>query len=165
MSLFMLRGRGGVWWLPTVADPGGAPTVAEITAGQPLSKSFTAISGLEPQTNKINLAVMAYKTEAQIGGPETFQNVSVTIAEDDGAGVDTDALERQAALTVLVAPSSGVLVLSRTKQTLAAGDSVFTIGAAVDAQVPNWTLDAAASTTQINLSPSTPLRPVVVLAA
>jgi hypothetical protein len=164
MSLFMLRGRGGAWWLPTVASPTGAPTASEIAAGQPLSAAFTAIQGLEPQSNKINVAVLKYKTEAQIGGPETFQNVSVTIAEDDGTGLDADALERKAALTVLVAPSSGVLILSRTKQTLTAADKVFSIAAAVDAQVPNWNLDASAAATQINLSPSTPLRAVAVLA-
>lgn len=164
MSLFMLRGRGGAWWLPTVSDPDGKPTVAEIAAGIPLSAAFTAIQGLEPQQNKINIAVLKYKTEAQIGGPETFQNVSVTVAEDDGSGVDADAVERQDALTTMVAPASGVLVLSRTKQTLAAGDKVYTIAARIDAQVPNWALDANAAATAINLSPSTPLRPVVVLA-
>lgn len=164
MSLFMLRGRGGAWWLPTVASPTGAPTSAEIEAGIPLSAAFTAITGLEPKPSKINVAVMKYKAEAQIGGPETFDNVSVTIAEDDGTGVDADALERQVALTTLVAPSSGVLILSRTKQTLVAADKVFSIAAAVDAQVPNWDLGAAASSTQITLSPSTPLRSVAVLA-
>lgn len=164
MSLFMLRGRGGAWWLPTVADSGGAPTMAEIAAGIPLSAAFTAIQGLEPQQNKINIAVLKYKAEAQIGGPETFQNVSVTVAEDDGSGVDADAVERQNALTTMVAPASGVLILSRTKQTLAAGDKVYSIAAAIDAQVPNWALDANAASTAINLSPSTPLRPVVVLA-
>ena len=163
MSLFMIRGRGGAWWLPTVASPTGAPTVAEIAAGQPLSAAFTAIAGLEPQSNKINIAVLKYRTEAQIGGAETFQDVSVTIAEDDGTGVDADALERQEAITVMVAPSSGVLILSRTKQTLVAADKVFSIAASVDAQVPNWTLDANAASTQINLTPSTPLRAVAVL--
>lgn len=164
MSLFMLRGKGGAWWLPTVAAPSGAPTTAEIAAGIPLSAAFNAIQGLEPQSNKINVPVMKYKTEAQIAGPETFQNVSVTIAEDDGTGLDADALERQDALATMLAGTSGVLILSRTKQVLAAGDEVYSIAASVDSQTPNWNLDAAAATTAINLSPSTPLRPVTVLA-
>lgn len=164
MSLYMLRGRGGAWWLPSVADPSGNPTDAERAAGIPLSAAFNAIAGLEPQQNKINVAVLKYKTEAQIGGPETFQNVSITIVEDDGTGTDADAQERQDALTTMTEGTSGVLILSRTKQTLAAGDKVFSIAASIDSQTPNWNLDAAAATTAINLSPSTPLRPVTLAA-
>lgn len=165
MGLFMLRGRGYGWWLPSVADPDGEPTIAEIAAGIPLGKAFTSLQGFEPQANKINVPIMAYKSEAQIGGPETFQNVVVTIAEDDGTGVDADALERQDALTTMVAGASGVLILSRTKQALVAADKIHSIACTVDSQTPNWNLDAAAATTAINLSPSTPLRPGVVKAA
>lgn len=164
MSLYMLRGRGAAWWLPTVADPAGAPTAAEMAAGIPLAAAFSQIQGLEPQTNKINVPLMKYKTEAQIGGPETFQDVIVTIAEDDGTGTDQDAVERQDALDTMLADTTGVLVLSRTKQTGAVGDKVFTIAAEIASQVPNWDLGANAATTAINLTPSTPLRPVTVLA-
>lgn len=166
MSLFMVRGTGDAWWVPTIADPDLKPTPAEIAAGINLSAAINAITGLEPQSNKINVAILKYKQEPQIDGPETFQDVSITIAEDDGTGTDADALARQVALTTLIKGASGFLVLSRTKQgTPIAADKLSVLGASVGSVVPNWSLDANAATTDVRLSPSTPLTPVAVKAA
>lgn len=165
MALFMLRGSGFARWCPAVVSL-TAPTTAELTAGISLTEAITSITGLEPQSNKINVPIWKYKTEAQIDGPQTFQDVVITIPEDDGEGVDSDALARQAALTTLVKGAEGVLVMNRGKKTdvPASGDKVFSIRAAVGSQVPNWSLDAAAASTNINLSPSSDLTPGVVAA-
>lgn len=163
MSLFMLRGTGDARWVPTIADPDLKITVAEWNAGQPLGLSINAIEGLEPQSNKINVPILKKRTEEQIDGPQTFQDVSITIAEDDGTGTSLEALERQEVLEVLVKDASGYLVLNRSSQaTPTTGSKLWVIGGTVSDQVPNWSLDAAAATTQIRISPSTPLTPVAV---
>ncbi|QZN86879.1 hypothetical protein [Cellulomonas sp. C5510] len=159
MGLYMLRGKGGAWWLPTIADgvQGGGPTLAEVTAGQAFSGAFNAISGLARQRNPINVPVMKHRVEQQIAGPETFQSVSITIPEDDGNGTDADALERIAILTAAAEDSTGWLLLCRTAQVLTASTPVFFIGLKVDDQEPNWDLGATAAMTNLNLTPSTPL--------
>lgn len=159
MGLYMLRGKGGAWWLPTIADgvQGGGPTAAELAAGQAFSGAFNAISGLARQRNPINIPVMKHRVEQQIAGPETFQSVAITIPEDDGNGTDADALERIAILTAAAEESTGWLVLSRTKQILTAGDPLFFMQLKVDDQEPNWDLGATAAMTNLNLTPSTPL--------
>jgi len=165
MTLFMLRGTGDARWLPSIADEDLKFTVAEWNAGQPLGLSINAIEGLDPQSNKINVAILKKKVEEQIDGPQTFQDASITIAEDDGTGTNAEATERQEVLTVLVKGASGYLVLNRTSQDApAAGGRFWVMGATVADQVPNWSLDAAAATTQVRLSPSTPMTPVVVSA-
>lgn len=163
--LFMLRGRGYAHWCPAVVSLTG-PKLTELSAGIPLTAAINAITGLEPQSNKINVPIWKYKTESQIDGPQTFQDVQITIAEDDGNGVDSDALARQGALTTMVKDAEGVLVMNRTKttDTPETGDKVFSIRASVGSQTPNWSLDANAATTNINLSPSSDLTPGVVTA-
>lgn len=160
MALFMLRGNGYARWCPSVAAL-NSPKLTELTAGIPLTEAINSISGLEPQSNKINVPIWKYKTESQIDGPQTFQDVAVVIAEDDGTGTDADALARQTALETMTTGASGVLVMNRTKKTdvPAAADKVFSIRATVGSQVPNWSLDANAATTSINLSPSSDLTP------
>lgn len=159
----MFRGTGDAFWLPSVADPSGAPTVAEVEAGIPLAAGFNQITGLEPQSNKINIALLKYREEAQIAGPVTYQDVSITIAEEDGTSTGVDAQEREAILATMVKGTDGVLILNRKKQGAETGDEVWSTQASVDDQVPNWTLDANAMTTEIRLSPSTPTRKVTVL--
>jgi hypothetical protein len=159
MSLNMFRGTGEAWFLPSIADgiQGGGPTVAEKTAGIPLGAGFNQIAGLEPQQNQINTPVLRSKTELQIDGPETFQQVVLTVVEDDGTGVDAESLERKAILTGMEAGAEGWLVLARYTQAPIAGAVLFFIHVKVAAQVPNWDLGASAETTAINLTPTTPL--------
>jgi len=163
MSLFMLRGKGEAWWLPTVASDSG-PTEAEVAAGIKLGAAFNAIQGLDPKRNPINVPVLKYKEELQIEGPTTYENVSVTLVEDDGTGVDADALERQATLTTMAEGSDGVLFLCRTGKTAAVATKGHMIRAEVASQVPNFDMGATTATTQVNLSPSSPLFAVTVQA-
>lgn len=159
MALNMLRGTGEVYFVPAIVDgtSGGGPTAAEIAAGIKMGAGFNSINGLARQRNPINTPVMKYRTELQIAGPEQFQTVSVTVVEDDGSGVDADALERQAILATMVEGAEGWLVFARYTQTPVAGDEVHFIKVSVDDQEPNWDLGASAQTTNINLTPSTPL--------
>lgn len=165
MALFMLRGNGYAYWCPSVATL-TAPTSAECTAGIPITAAITSITGLEPQTNKINIPIWKYKTEAQIDGPQTFQDVVIGIAEDDGNGTDADALERQNALTTMVQGAEGVLVMKRTGtvHVPTSGDKVHSIRATVGSQAPQWSLDANGAVTNINLSPSSDLTPGTIAA-
>ena len=162
MSIGRIQGKAGAWWLPTMAGTG--PTTAELAAGIPLHAGLNAMTGFDPQSNKIDIDLMKYDTSVQIGGPQTFQNVQLTFAEDDDTGTGADDLERQAILTTMTADASGVLVLSRFKQVPVAADPVYAMRATVDSQVPVWALGANAAFTNVNLLPSTPLDKVAVLA-
>lgn len=167
MGMLMLRGNGGAWFLPSVAsfvETTGGPTLAEITAGISITAAISEITGLEPSRNPINIPLLKYQSEAQIDGPTTFQSVSIGIPDEDGLDSDADALERMAALTTLVKDASGVLVLSRTKQTLVAADKIFMINIGIDAQVPVWDMGASYARTNIACSPSTSLLKGVVIA-
>lgn len=164
MSLFMLRGKGEAWWLPSVASDLG-PTEAEVAAGIALGAAFNAIQGLDPQRNPINIPVLKYREELQIEGPTTYQNVSITLVEDDGTGTDADALERQEAATTMVEGADGVLFLRRTGKTATVGVKGHMIRAEVGSQVPIFDMGASAATLQVNLTPSSPLLPVTVRTA
>lgn len=157
--LNMLRGTGEAYWLPAVADltQGGGPTEAELNAGIKLGAGFNAINGLARQRNPINTPVMRHRVELQIAGPEQFQSVSITVVEDDGTGIDSESIERQQILDTMEEGSTGVLVLFRYTQDPEVGDPCHMIALAVDDQEPNWDLGATAETTNINLTPSTPL--------
>lgn len=167
MGMIMLRGTGGAWFLPAVADQTettGGPTSAEIAAGQVLHAAITEITGLEPTRNPINIPLLKYKSEAQIDGPTQFSQITIGIPDEDGLDADADATQRIAALTVMAKGVGGVLLLSRTKQTLIAGDDVWFIALGIDDQVPLFDLGAAFARTNIIGSPTTPLIKGVVLA-
>lgn len=164
MGMFMLRGKGEAYWLPSVASDNG-PTLAELAAGIKLGAAFSAIQGLDPQRNPINVPVLKYREEPQIDGPTTYQNVSVTLVEDDGTGTDADALERQDALETMVQGVEGVLFLERYSKTGLVGAKGHMIRAEVASQVPGYDMGATAGSTTVNLSPSSPLLPVTIQAA
>lgn len=164
MAIYMLRGNSTTRWLPAVADLATGITSAEWTAGADFGNAVTALSGLEPQSSKINVPIQKQRAEAQIEGPETFQDAVITIVEDDGTGTDADALERQEALEVLDEGAQGVFVFSRGKANPATGDQLFAMRGTVGSQVPNWNLDASAATTAVNFNPSTRLTKTELLA-
>lgn len=155
----MLRGTGEAYFIPALADgtTGGGPTEAELDAGIALGAGFNAITGLERQRSPINTPVLRHRVELQIAGPETFQSVSITIVEDDGTGTDAEAIERQNILDTMVEGAEGWLVLFRYTQDPQVGDTAHYIKIGVDDQEPNWDMGPQAQTTNINLTPSTPL--------
>jgi len=159
MSLNMLRGTGEAWFIPTLADgvADGGPTAAELAAGIPLGAGLSGLDGLARQKNPINQGVMRHRTELQIAGPEQFQAVTLTVVEEDGTSATSEATEREAILTTLVEGASGWIVFSRYTQTPTTGDVMHFIAVDVDDQEPNWDMGATAMTTNINVTPSTPL--------
>lgn len=163
MALFMLRGKGEAYWLPSVASDNG-PTEAEIAAGIRLGAAFNAIQGLDPQRNPINVPVLKYREEMQIEGPTTYQNVSVTLVEDDGSGADEDAIERQNSMETMVKDAEGVLFLERASRTGQVGAKGHMIRSTVASQVPGYDMGATQASTTVNLSPSSPLLPVSIQA-
>lgn len=159
MAINMLRGTGEGWFCPSIANgvQGGGPTEDELAAGIKLGAGLNAITGLARQRNPINTPVMRHRTELQIEGPEQFQSVSVTIVEEDGESEGTEVDEREAILATMVEGAEGWLVFSRYSQDPEVADVVHFMQVKVSDQEPNWDLGASAMTTNINLTPSTPL--------
>lgn len=159
MALNMLRGTGEAYFIPSIsnAEHGGGPTEAELDAGIKLGAGFNAINGLARQRNPIQVPVMRHRTELQIAGPEQFQAISLTIVEEDGTSTEGEALERMAILETMVEGATGWLVLFRYTQDPVVGDTAHFIQITVDDQEPNWDLGATAETTDLNLTPATPL--------
>lgn len=162
MALFMFRGTGAAIWLKG-AEALDTITADDIIGGFNLSRAFNNIQGLEPSQAPINIAVLEHKTELTLEGPETFGRVTITIVEDDGEGSSQDAVVMQEALEKLDDGEEGVLVLSRTKKTVEAGDTVFAVSGAFGRQTPDWSTDATAATTNCNFYPTSPLEKVTVL--
>lgn len=167
MSLNMLRGTGEAYFCPWIDDgsDGGDVSLDALAAGIKLGAGFNAITGLARQRNPINTPVLRHRVELQIEGPEQFQSVALTVVEDDGTGVDAESVERQVILTTMVEGAEGWLVLFRYTQDPTAGAKAHAIRVTVSGQEPVWDLGATAETTNINLTPSTPLYPVTVSAA
>ena len=164
MALFMVQGVSRLYWLPAVASPTTGPTIAEITAGIDLSAAITALEGFAPQSSKIEVPLLKYKSNAQIEGPQTFQDATVTLAEDDGKGTSADELARQAAEQVLVEGASGFVYHQRKTSVPAAGSVGYLMGATVGSQTPSLALGGSAATVAAALNPSTPFRKVTVAA-
>lgn len=159
MGLNMFRGTGEAWFVPSVADlrQGGTIDPAEIAAGITLGAGFNAITGLARTRNPINTPVLRHRVELQIAGPEQFQSIAITVVEEDGTSNNTEADEREQILVTMEEGAEGVLVLSRYSQEPEAGAVLHAIAITVDDQEPNWDLGANAMTTNINVTPSTPL--------
>jgi|GEM_PF-2919628 len=157
MSLFMWRGTGSAYWLPASAEiASGGPTSAQIASGIDLTDGINAMAGFEPSSSPINVPVLRSRQSYQIPGERTFGTPSLTVVEDDGT--DAIALARQLILETLEQDEEGTLVIFRNTQDPHTGDVCYWVGATVDSQVPGFTLDAAAATTVINLSPQYELR-------
>lgn len=168
MSLFMFRGTGSAYWLPSsfdIAEDG--LTAADLAAAGvlDLTDAINAMSGFEPSSSPINVPILRSRQAAQIPGEETFGNPQIVLVEENGADTDSVAVLRQTILDTLIRDATGTLVIFRTTQTPAAGDDFFYVRSAVASQVPNLTLDAAAATTAINLTPQHELRKGKVAAA
>lgn len=166
MSMGMLRGNAETVFVPTVQYlSGGIVTMTEWEAGLKLGAGFNAVDGLARQQNPINTPVMKYRTELQIAGPEQFQTVTFTFVEDDGTGVDEDALDRQAIIEALVEGVEGVFIFSRYQQNPTPGaPGIFTLPGSIAAQDPNWDMGATALTTAVSITPSAPLRKAILVA-
>jgi len=161
MALFMWRGTGAAFWLPAnIQVAAGGPTTAQIEDGIDLTDGINAMAGFEPSSSPINVPVLRSRQSYQIPGERTFGTPSITVVEDDGT--DAIALARQLILETLEQDEEGTLVILRNTQTPGTGDVAYWVRATVDSQVPGLTLDAAAATTVINLTPQEELRKGVV---
>lgn len=161
MALFMFRGTGSAYWLPGTIEVGeGGPTTAQLTdvATLDLTDALNAMSGFEPSSTPINVTVLRSRQALQIPGEEQFGNPQLTLVEENAADSTEVAELRELILDTLVKDSTGTLVIFRNTQDPQPGDKCFWIRAAVANQVPNFTLDAAAATTAINLTPQHELK-------
>lgn len=162
MAMFMVQGVARLYHLPAVAAPEVGPTMAEITAGVDLSAAVTALEGFGPQSSKIDVPLLKYKANAQIEGPQTFQDATITLAEDDGTGTSADELARQEAEETLVEGVSGFLFYLRKTSTPAVDAVGYLMGHTVGSQTPSIEMGANPATLAVAVNPSTPFRKVKV---
>ncbi len=161
MALFMFRGTGSAYWLPgTVEVADGGPTSAQLADENALdlTDAINGLSGFEPSQSPINVPILRSRQSAQIPGEETFGNPQIVLVEENGADTTDVSTLRELILTTLVADAVGTLVIFRTTQDPQTGDTCYFTRSTVASQVPNLTLDAAAATTAINLTPEYALR-------
>lgn len=151
MSLYFRRGQSGAYWLPTVASTSAGPTAAEVTAGTPLTKAITALSGLETTLNRINTAVMSQKEELQVDGPQTLGDATITILDDDGVTA-ADSTARQDARDALEETSVGYLFIIPDKTTSAVGDTGDLWPAKVGARNRDNSMDAQLARSVVQLA-------------
>lgn len=168
MALFMFRGTGSAFWLSSTFDiAADGLTAADLAAvgALDLTDAVNGLSGFEPSSSPINVPVLRSRQAAQIPGEETFGNPQIVLVEENGSDTDSVAVLRKTILSTLVRDVTGTLVIFRTTQDPETADDFFYVRATVASQVPNLTLDAAAATTAINLTPAHELRKGTVAAA
>ena len=168
MSLFMFRGTGSAYWLPSsidIAEDGLTAADLEATGVLDLTDAVNAMSGFEPSSSPINVPILRSRQSAQIPGEETFGNPQIVLVEENGEDSDAVAVLRQTILNTLIRDATGTLVVFRNTQDPETGDDFFYVRATVANQTPNFTLDAAAATTAINLTPQHELRKGTVATA
>lgn len=167
MALFMFRGTGSAYWLPSsidIAEDGLTLPDLVATGALDLTDGVNGLTGFEPSSSPINVAVLRSRQSAQIPGEETFGNPQIVLVEENGADSDSVATLRKTILSTLERDVTGTLVIFRTTQDPEVGDDFFYVRATVANQTPNFTLDAAAATTAINLTPAHELRKGTVVA-
>lgn len=138
---FFRRGKSGAILVPTISNT-SAPTVAELTAGTPISAAVIGLTGFETALNRVNTPVMKYATELQTRGPKTLGEASITLMEDDGTGSDADSTERQDAFDALEEDSAYYLVLIPNKTTAPAATVVEIWKIQSGGQNRDWSLGA-----------------------
>jgi len=141
MGMFFRRGTTGVRWVPTIVDI-TSPTAAEITAGVDLGPALASMEGFETQLNRINQALLKYKQEVQIDGPQQFGDAKITLIEDDGTGATGDDLARKTIYTALVEQATGFIVINPTAQTFLAAAKCEVWPARIGSKNRSFSLDA-----------------------
>lgn len=141
MGMFFRRGTTGVRWVPTIVNI-ASPTVAEIAAGVDLGPALASMEGFETQLNRINQALLKYKQEVQIDGPQQFGDAKITLIEDDGTGATGDDLARKTIYTALVEQATGFIVINPTAQTFPAAAKVECWPARIGSKNRSFSLDA-----------------------
>ena len=150
MSKFFYRGKGSLKFVPTLTDY-TAPTATQVNSGTDLGKAVVNISGFVTKLNRVNTPVLDYDVEVQIDGPQTFQDSSLQLLEDDGV-TDADSAAIAAAQAALVDEATGYFVFCRTaKGTLTAGDKVYVFPARIGSNNPSWTLAAEPARSEIDV--------------
>lgn len=143
--LFFRRGKSGLHLVPTLTSV-SSPTATQINAGTNLSVAVIAVNNFETQVNRISQPVMAYETELQLAGPQTFQDASLVMTEDDGTGSDADSVARVAAKAALTDGLACWLVFSPAKTgDVAAADKVEVWPSEIVTTNRDWSLDTQAA--------------------
>ena len=102
MARFNRKGTTEIHFVPTIADPGLVPTVAEISAGTDYTAQINAIDGWSLENTPIETPDMASTFVSKIGGDDSAADSSLTYYEDS----TTDDIE-----TELAKGTSGFIVI------------------------------------------------------
>jgi len=141
MGMFFRRGTTGVRFVPTIALL-GSPTAAEITAGTDLGPALAGMEGFETSLNRINIALLKYRQEVQVDGPQTFGDAKLTLIEDDGTGAAGDDLARKTIYTVLAEQATGFVVINPVANIFTAAAKVEVWPIRIGSKNRSFTLDA-----------------------
>lgn len=159
MSLYMWRGTGSAYWLPSSVNVAlTGPTSAQLAdpGTVDLTDSTTGLSGLDTQQNTINVPVLRSRTSYQIAGEATMGTPTLTVVDDDGT--DAIAVARKKVIDTLTVGEEGTLVFFLHTQAPANGDRCYWQREKVSAQMPTLSLDAAAATIGITFAAQHELR-------
>lgn len=108
MARFWQRGITEFHFVPTVASI-GAPTVANIAAGDELTDDMADVSGFGYENQPIDVPDLGDTFTSQIDGPDQAQASSITFY-DDSAGTPTlkTTLAKGATGYIVISPYGGV---------------------------------------------------------
>jgi hypothetical protein len=101
MGRFMRKGVTKVYFVPTIADTEG-PTVAEITAGTPLTTAIAEITGFSFTNNPINTPDMGSSFVSKIPGEDTTDDSTITFYEDKITNPIRTALSKNTAGYIVI---------------------------------------------------------------
>lgn len=114
MPRFIGRGREGVFFVPSLANP-ASPSAAAVAAGTPLHNILRSFTGFTSSIENVDNADYGSRVNKTIPGAENLDDSSLTIFSGDA---DTDAGE--AARTALAEGTNGFFVWVKRTQTPAA---------------------------------------------
>lgn len=100
----MRKGITRFYFVPTIADAGLVPTVAEITAGTRLDAQLAEVNGFNFENNPIQTPDMSTPFVSNIPGEDAAEDSSLTFYEDDTSNPISAALAKGTTGYVVIFP-------------------------------------------------------------
>lgn len=146
MPRFIGRGKEGVFFVPSLADPNSA-SAAAVAAGTPLHNILRSFTGFTSNIENVDNADYGSRVNKTLPGAENLDDSSLTIFAGDA---DTDAGE--AARTALAEGTNGFIVWVKRSQTPATGQRYDAFPVRVGGQNDDRTFDMAVRTWTASMS-------------
>jgi hypothetical protein len=159
MPRFIGRGREGVWFVPTLANP-AAPSAAAVAAGTALHDQLKAYTGFTSSTDNIDNADYGSRFNKTLPGGESPDDSSLTIYAGDA---DTDPGEVIRA--ALPEGANGYVVWIKRAKTPASGQRADVFPIRVGGVNDDRTMDIAVRTFTVSTAiPDVPNKNVTLVA-